>query len=56
MTDQTVTLTVSLAEAIDLVNLLGNLPTKANAFPLYAKLLGQVQPLLTPEVSNADTQ
>lgn len=54
MTDTPVTLTMTLGEAIDLVNLLGNLPTKAHAFPLYAKLLGQVQPLLTPDVPHAE--
>jgi hypothetical protein len=37
------------------VNLLGSLPTKANAFPLYAKLVGQVQPLLpAPEPAPAE--
>lgn len=55
VTDQTVTLTVTLAEAVDIVNLLGSLPTKANAFPLYAKLVGQVQPLLpAPEPAPAE--
>ena len=55
MNDHPVTLTVTVSEAVDIVNILGSLPTKANAFPLYAKLLGQVQPLLAaPEPTNAE--
>ena len=48
MTDQTVTLTVTLAEAVSIVNLLGSLPTNQGAAPLWHKLVEQVQPLLPP--------
>lgn len=39
-----VTLTVTLKEAVALCNIVGNLPTKSDAHPLWVKLLAQVQP------------
>lgn len=41
-----VTLTVSLAEAVAIVNLLGTLPTSQGAYPLFEKLKAQVEPLV----------
>lgn len=37
---------LTLEEAVAIVNLLGSLPTSQGAFPLYAKLKAQVEPLL----------
>ena len=42
-------LKVTLEEAVAIVNLLGSLPTSQGAFPLYAKLKAQVEPLLPKE-------
>ena len=41
-----VELKVTMEEAVAIVNLLGSLPTAQGAFPLYAKLKAQVEPLL----------
>lgn len=41
-----VNLTVTLEEAVAIVNLIGSLPTAQGAFPFYQKLKGQVEPLL----------
>ncbi len=41
-----VELKVTMEEAVAIVNLLGSLPTSQGAFPLYAKLKAQVEPLL----------
>ena len=41
-----VELTVTMEEAVAIVNLLGSLPTSQGAFPLYVKLKAQVEPLL----------
>ena len=43
---QDVTLSLSLEEAVAIVNLIGSLPTAQGAYPLFAKLKGQVEPLL----------
>ena len=43
---QDVTLSLSLKEAVGIVNLLGSLPTAQGAYPLFAKLKAQVEPLL----------
>lgn len=39
-------LKVTLEEAVYIVNLLGNLSTASNAYPLWIKLKMQVEPLL----------
>ena len=39
-------LKVTLEEAVAIVNLIGSLPTSQGAYPLFAKLKGQVEPLL----------
>jgi hypothetical protein len=41
-----VELKVSIEEAVAIVNLLGSLPTSQGAHPLWAKLMGQVEPML----------
>ena len=41
-----VELKVSLEEAVAIVNLIGSLPTAQGAYPLFAKLKAQVEPLL----------
>jgi hypothetical protein len=43
MTMPTMTLTLTVQDAIALVNLLGTLPTSQGVFPLYANLFEQVQ-------------
>ena len=43
---QDVTLSLSLEEAVAIVNLLGSLPTAQGAFPLFQKLKAQVEPML----------
>ena len=47
-----VTLTVTLAEAVAIVNLLGSLPTAQGAYPLFQKLKEQVEPMLPKQESN----
>jgi hypothetical protein len=42
-----VTITVTLEEAVAIVNLIGNLPTNQNAHLLWVKLREQVEPHLT---------
>ena len=49
MTDAPVALTVTLAEAVALCNLLGSLPVNQGGGPLWQKLVAQVQPLLPTE-------
>jgi hypothetical protein len=39
-------LKLSLEEAVAIVNLIGSLPTAQGAFPLWQKLIGQVEPHL----------
>jgi len=41
MTDITITLTIQ--EAVDIANILGQLPTQSNVHPLYVKLRTQVE-------------
>ena len=41
-----VTITLTAQEAIDVINIIGQLPTQTNAHPLYAKIRGQVEPQL----------
>jgi len=43
---QDVTLSLSLEEAVGIVNLLGSLPTAQGAYPLFQKLKEQVEPML----------
>jgi hypothetical protein len=44
-----VQLTVTLEEAVAIVNVLGSLPTHQGAHPLWAKLRAQVEVLLPAE-------
>lgn len=44
-----VKLEVTLEEAVAIVNLIGSLPTAQGAYPLFAKLKAQVEPLLPKE-------
>jgi hypothetical protein len=44
-----VELKVTLEEAVAIVNLIGSLPTAQGAYPLFAKLKAQVEPLLPKE-------
>jgi hypothetical protein len=41
-----VSLKITLAEAVGIVNLLGSLPTSQGAFMLWQKLKAQVEPML----------
>ena len=41
-----VTITLTAQEAVDVINVIGQLPTQANAHPLYMKLRSQVEPQL----------
>ena len=41
---QDVTLSLSLEEAVAIVNLIGSLPTAQGAWPLFEKLKAQVEP------------
>ena len=43
---QDVTLSLSLEEAVAIVNLLGSLSTSQGGFPLWQKLKAQVEPML----------
>jgi len=43
-----VTITVTLEEAVAIVNLIGNLPTNQNAHALWVRLREQVEPHLPP--------
>ena len=44
-----VTLTLTLEEAVGIVNLLGSLPTSQGAHPSWMKLKSQVEPLIPQE-------
>jgi len=48
-----VQLTVTLEEAVAIVNVLGSLPTHQGAHPLWAKLREQVEPMLPPPAEEA---
>ena len=53
MSDITITLTAQ--EAVDIVNIMGQLPTQSNAYPLYTKLRTQVEAQLPkPETPPAE--
>ena len=41
-----VTITLTEQEAVDVINIIGQLPTQSNAHPLYTKLRSQVEPQL----------
>jgi len=41
-----ITLTLTAQEAVDIINIIGQLPTQSNAHPLYLKLRAQVEPQL----------
>jgi hypothetical protein len=38
-----ITLTLTAQEAVDVINIIGQLPTQSNAHPLYTKLRSQVE-------------
>ena len=46
MSDVELKVSLTLGEAVAIVNLLGSLPTAQGAFPLFQKLKAQVEPLL----------
>ena len=46
---QDVTLSLSLEEAVGIVNLLGSLPTSQGGFPLWQKLKAQVEAQMPKE-------
>ena len=46
---QNVTLSLSLEEAVAIVNLLGSLPTSQGGFPLWQKLKAQVEAQMPKE-------
>jgi len=41
-----ITLILTPQEAVDIINIIGQLPTQSNAHPLWLKLRGQVEPQL----------
>ena len=41
-----VTITLTAQEAVDITNIIGQLPTQSNAHPLWLKLRSQVEPQL----------
>jgi hypothetical protein len=43
-----VTLKLLPQEAVDIINILGQLPTQSNAFPLFAKLKAQFEEQVKP--------
>ena len=47
-----VTITLTAQEAVDVINIIGQLPTQSNAHPLYMKLRGQVEPQLPKQEPN----
>jgi hypothetical protein len=46
MSDVELKVSLTLEEAVGIVNLLGSLPTAQGAFPLFQKLKAQVEPML----------
>ena len=40
---ENVTLTLTLQEAVDVANIIGQLPTQSNAYPLFVKIKGQIE-------------
>jgi hypothetical protein len=53
MEDLEIKLVLKLSEVSDIVKVLGELPTRSNAWPLLQKIDGQVQPQL-PEDAPAE--
>jgi hypothetical protein len=52
---QEVTITLTAQEAVDITNIIGQLPTQSNAHPLWLKLRNQVEPQLPkPEEVSSD--
>ena len=49
-----VTITLTAQEAVDVINVIGQLPTQSNAHPLYMKLRGQVEPQLPKQEPPAE--
>ena len=50
-----VKITLTAQEAVDIVNIMGQLPTQSNAYPLYIKLRTQVEAQLPkPETPPAE--
>lgn len=54
MSDKVIVWTLSLAEASDIVNVLGKLPTEMKAYPLWEKVKGQTEAQQTPEALPQD--
>jgi len=51
-----VTITLTAQEAVDITNIIGQLPTQSNAHPLWLKLCNQVEPQLPkPEEVSSDS-
>jgi hypothetical protein len=40
---ENVTLTLTVQEAVDVTNIIGQLPTQSNAYPLFVKIKGQIE-------------
>ena len=40
---ENVTLTLTVQEAVDVANIIGQLPTQSNAYPLFVKIKGQLE-------------
>jgi len=40
---ENVTLTLTVQEAVDIANMIGQLPTQSNAYPLFVKIKGQLE-------------
>jgi len=40
---ENVTLTLTVQEAVDVANIIGQLPTQSNAYPLFVKIKGQIE-------------
>ena len=40
---ENVTLTLTVQEAVDIANMIGQLPTQSNAYPLFVKIKGQIE-------------
>jgi len=40
---ENVTLNLTVQEAVDVANIIGQLPTQSNAYPLFVKIKGQIE-------------
>jgi len=40
---ENVTLILTVQEAVDVANIIGQLPTQSNAYPLFVKIKGQIE-------------